>query len=152
MGKQRIETVRPAISYHYHHQHRFDINMDNLRDSFSRFKKDTKRRFGRGKREGDKPGPDGREESVDSSCSFPQPESRVLAGGGREREADGPDIENENAAGASTVAVENRPDWRSTASSSAKLVLRAVRDSADAFGPLKSVAGGLCFILDNCEV
>jgi hypothetical protein len=27
-----------------------------------------------------------------------------------------------------------------------------VRDSADAFGPLKSVAGGLCFILENCEV
>jgi hypothetical protein len=27
-----------------------------------------------------------------------------------------------------------------------------VRDAADAFGPLKSVAGGLCFILENCEV
>ena len=41
---------------------------------------------------------------------------------------------------------------KSTASATAKLLLRGVRDSADAFGPLKSVAGGLCFILENCEV
>ena len=34
----------------------------------------------------------------------------------------------------------------------AKLLLRGVRDTADAFGPLKSVAGGLCFVLENCEV
>ena len=151
VGKQWIETMRPAISYRCHHQHQFDINMDHLRDSFSRFKKGTKRRLGRSKRKGDKPGPGGREESVGSSSSFPQSESRVSTGGGREREGDGPDTENENA-GASAVAVENRPDWKSTASSSAKLVLRAVRDSADTFGPLKSVAGGLCFILENCEV
>jgi len=38
------------------------------------------------------------------------------------------------------------------ASSTAKLLLRGVKESADAFPPLKSVAGGLCFILDNCEV
>jgi len=47
---------------------------------------------------------------------------------------------------------ENKPNWRSTASATAKLLLRGVRDSADAFGPLKSVAGGLCFILENYEV
>ena len=40
----------------------------------------------------------------------------------------------------------------SLASSGAKLFLRGVRESADAFGPLKAVAGGLCFILENCEV
>ena len=34
----------------------------------------------------------------------------------------------------------------------AKLVLWAVRDLVDAFGLLKSVAGGLCFILENCKV
>ena len=34
----------------------------------------------------------------------------------------------------------------------AKLVLCGVRDSADTFTPLKSVTGGLCFILENCEV
>ena len=42
--------------------------------------------------------------------------------------------------------------WKSTTSASAKLLLRGVSESADAFMPLKSVAGGLCFILDNCEV
>ena len=125
--------------------------MDDLRDSFSRFKKDIKHRLGRSKRKADEPGPGGREESVGSSGSFPQPESRVSTGGGRKQDGGGPNAENENVE-ASAEADENRPDWKSTASSSAKLVLRAVRDSADAFGPLKSVAGGLCFILENCEV
>jgi len=40
----------------------------------------------------------------------------------------------------------------SLASSTAKLLLRGVRESADAFPPLKSVAGGLCYILENYEV
>jgi len=39
-----------------------------------------------------------------------------------------------------------------TASSAAKLFLRGAKESADVFPPLKSVLGGLCFILDNCEV
>ena len=47
---------------------------------------------------------------------------------------------------------DDKSGWKSTASATAKLLLRGVRDSADAFGPLKSVAGGLCFILENCEV
>ena len=47
---------------------------------------------------------------------------------------------------------ENKSNWKSAASAKAKLLLRGVRDSADAFGPLKSVAGGLCFILENYEV
>ena len=50
------------------------------------------------------------------------------------------------------VTNEKRSDWKSTAFATAKLLLRGVRDSADAFGPLKSVAGGLCFVLENCEV
>ena len=54
--------------------------------------------------------------------------------------------------GKQNVADEKKSDWKSTASATAKLFLRGVRDTADAFGPLKSVAGGLCFILDNCEV
>ena len=49
-------------------------------------------------------------------------------------------------------AVDKKSDWKSTAFATAKLLLRGVRDSADAFGPLKSVVGGLCFILENCEV
>ena len=125
--------------------------MDGLRKSFPGFEKDVQHRLGGSKREADEPGPGGLEESVGSSSSFPQPESRVSTGGGREQEGGGLNIENENV-GASTATDENRPDLESTASSSAKLALRAVRDSADAFGPLKSVAGGLCFILENCEV
>ena len=50
------------------------------------------------------------------------------------------------------AASDNKSGWKSTAYATAKLLLRGVRDSADAFGPLKSVAGGLCFILENCEV
>ena len=42
--------------------------------------------------------------------------------------------------------------WKSTISATAKLLLCTVRDSADAFPPLKSVVGGLCFILENYEV
>ena len=49
-------------------------------------------------------------------------------------------------------ANEKKSNWKSTASATAKLLLRGVRESADAFGPLKAVAGGLCFILENCEV
>jgi len=50
------------------------------------------------------------------------------------------------------VATENKSNWRSTASGSAKLLLRGVRECADVCGPLKAVTGGLCFILENCEV
>ena len=50
------------------------------------------------------------------------------------------------------VEDENKSNWNSTASATAKLILRGVNESADAFPPLKSVAGGLCFILKNCEV
>ena len=122
--------------------------MDDIRDSLSEFKEDIKDRLGRSKREGDKPGGDEREESVSSSRSFPQPESRVSTGGGGEQWGDGPDTENENP----EASAANRQNSGSTATSSAKLILRGVRDSADAFGPLKSVAGGLCFILENYEV
>ena len=127
--------------------------MDDLRDGISKFRKNIEHRLGGSKPKGDKSGlgSGGREESLGSSTSFPQPESRVSTGGGPEQAGDGPSAEKENV-GASAVTDENRPGWGSTASSSAKLVLRAVRDSADAFGPLKSVAGGLCFILENCEV
>jgi hypothetical protein len=45
-----------------------------------------------------------------------------------------------------------KSEWSHTASSAAKLLLRTVKEASDAFPPLKSVAGGLCAILDNCEV
>ena len=122
--------------------------MEDLRDSLSKFKEDIKHRFGRSRPKGDKPGGGERKKNVGSPSSLTQPGSPFSPGGDGEQGGDGPDTEDENV-GASVV---NRPNWGSTASSSAKLVLRAVRDSADAFGPLKSVAGSLCFILDNYEV
>jgi hypothetical protein len=52
----------------------------------------------------------------------------------------------------SVTTDEKKSNWKGTAFATAKLLLRGVRESADAFGPLKSVAGGLCFILENCDV
>ena len=46
----------------------------------------------------------------------------------------------------------NKSYLKSLASSTAKLVLRGVKESADAFPLLKTVVGCLCFILDNYEV
>ena len=47
---------------------------------------------------------------------------------------------------------KDKPDWKHTVSSAAKLLLRTVERASDAFPPLKSAAAGLCAILDNCEV
>ena len=52
----------------------------------------------------------------------------------------------------SSATNENKSNLASLASSGARFILNGIKESADAFGPLKSVAGGLCFILDNCEV
>ena len=122
--------------------------MDDIQGSLSKFKKDIKRRFEKIKGKGGKPGGGGRVGTVGSSSSLPQPESRDLMGGDGKQGGDGPDTDDENV-GASGV---NRPGWGSTASSSAKLVLHGVSELSDACGPLKSVTGGLCFILDNYEV
>ena len=139
--------------------------MDDVRDSFSRLKKGIKRRLKRSKDKGDgtEAGEDG--ERVNS----PQPEPGVVVGGshkgdGTEADEDGETVGSSGplpqpepavvtgGVGPSAAADKNKSDWKSTVSASAKLLLYGVRDSADAFGPLKSVAGGLCFILENCEV
>jgi len=49
------------------------------------------------------------------------------------------------------AADEKKPNLKSTASATAEL-LRGVRDSAGAFGPLRSIARSLCFIIDDYEV
>ena len=121
--------------------------MDDIRGSLSKLKKDIKHRFSGSKRKADKTRAVERGERDDSSGSLPQPEPHVVVGSGRERERNETNADDESAA-----VDENRPGWKSTASASAKLLLRGVRDTADAFGPLKSVAGGLCFILENYEV
>ena len=131
-------------------RHRFDTEMDELREGLSRFKKDIEHRLGRSIHKPDKPELGDRDESVGPPSPVSQPGPHISTGGSREQ-GGVPNIENENVRG-SDVVDENRPDWKSAASSSAKLDLRAVRDSADVFGLLKSVAGGLCFILENCEV
>ena len=122
--------------------------MDNMRESFSKIKKDIKHRITGKNRKTDKARTDrgGGRADVPGSLSRPMP--HIVTGSDREQE--------ESESGAGGVSVEprtaNKSGWKSTASSSAKLLLRGVRDSADAFAPLKSVAGGLCFILENCEV
>jgi len=42
--------------------------------------------------------------------------------------------------------------WMSVTSATAKLFLRGAKESTDAFPPLKSAVGGLCFIVDSFEV
>ena len=50
------------------------------------------------------------------------------------------------------VTPNDKSDLKSTTSSAAKLFLRTVERASDAFPPLKSVAAGLCAIMDYCEV
>ena len=50
------------------------------------------------------------------------------------------------------AAPENQSDWKSTAYATTKLAINLVKESSDAFPPLKSVAGGLSAILDHCDV
>ena len=78
-------------------------------------------------RKGDQPGTDGGAEGSETLGSVPRPEQGAAVD-------------------------ENGSDWEATVSASTKLLLRGARDSADAFGPLKSVAGDLCVILENHEV
>jgi len=125
--------------------------MDDLRDSFSSLKKGIKRRLKGSKLKADNPGTGGSEERIDPLGPPPRPGPAVVTGGGREQEGNEPNVGDETVE-PSAAPEENKPDLGSTASASAKLLLRGVRDSADAFGPLKAVAGGLCFILENCEV
>ena len=125
--------------------------MDDLRGSFSRLKKGIKHRLAGSKRKADEPGAGGRGEIVDTSGSLPRPEVGVVTGGSLGQEGNGSNPDSESVE-PSAAADENVSDWKSVVSSTAKLLLLGVRDSADAFGPLKAVAGGLCFILENCEV
>ena len=111
-------------------------------------KKNIKYRLTGKKPKGDKARAGGHEEGVESSGSLP---SQSVTSGDRERE------ENKHNTGDESVrptaaADESASGWTATATASAKFLLRGVSSSSDAFGPLKSVAGGLCFILENCEV
>ena len=47
---------------------------------------------------------------------------------------------------------EGKSNWSSTAYSTTKLAINLVKESSDAFPPLKSVTGGLSAILNHCDV
>ena len=125
--------------------------MDDVRGSLSGLKHDIKHLLGRNKRKADEKWADGREERRGSPGPSARPESQAVMDSDLEREGNESDMDVEDL-GPSVAPDENNSGWRSTVSASAKLLLRGVRDSADALGPLKSIAGGLCFILENCEV
>jgi hypothetical protein len=254
-----IKATRSPISYRDHDLHQPDIDivdMDDVRDSFSKMKKSFKRRVRGKKRALDQVGANVAGERVSSSGSFSRPDPRIVVSGhdgegsristdvsqahskdpsphpetvpadegrdnpqGREvgvakkevspshlrlgpgvqdsspnrgvkrasspsvtpipstQELDGTrtispqvlcltthlgdtnspvvpdqDLHSDEGSEPSAAANDKKSGWKSTAFATAKLLLRGVRDASDAFGPLKSVAGGLCFILDNCEV
>ena len=139
------------LCYRNRHLRLPDIEIDDLRESFSRMRKDIRHRLTKTKRKAGEPGTGGSGERIDPTGPLLRPEPPVVTGGSSEREGNEPGVGDESVE-PSAVVDENKQDWGSTASASAKLLLRGVRDSADAFGPLKSVAGGLCFILESCEV
>ena len=47
---------------------------------------------------------------------------------------------------------ENKSDWKATTYATTKLAINMVKESSDAFPPLKSVVGGLSAILNHCDV
>jgi hypothetical protein len=50
------------------------------------------------------------------------------------------------------IANENKSNWKSTAYSSAKVVIDVVKESSDIFPPLKAAVGGLAAILKHYDV
>ena len=125
--------------------------MDDIRESFSEVKKRIKHRLTGKSRKADKARAGGRGVEVDNVEPSGSVPPQAVTNDDSEREGDEPSADDESAR-PNTAADESESDWKTTASASAKLLLRGVSSSSDAFGPLKSVAGGLCFILENCEV
>ena len=127
-------AAHPLREHHhtlpFNHLHQLNTNM-GIRD-----KKKFKHLLAWSEGKSDKTGSDAGGKRVDPGGPLVRPLPLVAAGGDHDRGANG----------------EASSSWKSTTSAAAKLLLRGVRDSAAVFGPLQSVAGGLCFILENCEV
>ena len=51
-----------------------------------------------------------------------------------------------------TATDKSGSNWKSTAYATTKLVINLLKESADAFPPLKSAVGGVSAILDHCDV
>lgn len=142
------------------------------RNPFSKLKKRVKNRLTGKKAIPDETGEDAGGTTLEPTDPLPRPEAHTVEddnrqGGGNKDDTGGnqvgsvdkplgpdePRLVSVDERGEPGVIADGRKsDWRSTASVTAKLLLRGVRDTADVFGPLKSVAGGLCFILENCDV
>ena len=52
----------------------------------------------------------------------------------------------------SAAADETQQIWKPAASAETKLALHRVKESPNAYSPLRSIAEGLCLILESCEV
>ena len=124
--------------------------MDGIRDSLSGLKYDIKRMLGKGKRKTEKTRAGGGGERSDSPGSLARPESQVVTGGDCEWDGNESKVDVEGV-GPSVALDENKSGWKLTASPSAEPLLHGVRET-NTFGPLKSIAGGPCSILENCNV
>jgi hypothetical protein len=83
-GMNRIKATRLPICYRNHHLRRPDIettDMDDMRKSLSKLKKDFKHRLGGKKRGPDEAGANAAGETASSSLSLTRPDSRVTASG-----------------------------------------------------------------------
>ena len=79
-----IKVTRPPICYHNHHLHRPDIDvadMDDMRKSLSKLKKDFKHRLGGKKRAAEGPWDIAAGETAGSSLSPTRPDSHVTTSG-----------------------------------------------------------------------
>ena len=90
-------------------------------------------------------------ERSDSPGSLARPESQVVTDSDHELEGNEPNVGAESV-GPTVVPDENKSVWEFPVSAPAEVLLRIARDSANAFGPLKSVSGCLHSILEHCEV
>ena len=82
----------------------------------------------------------------------PTVSSQILSAPGSVPERDeNPKKFQDDSAGPGVVR-ESKSDWKSTTYATTKLAINLVKESSDAFPPLKSVVGGLSAILDHCDV
>ena len=84
-----IRATRPPICYRDHHLRRPDIDMDDIRNSFSSLKKDLKRRLGGKKHAPGRVTADAAGGRVSSSASPLRPDPRVAASGHDEEDEEG---------------------------------------------------------------
>ena len=135
--------MRPTISYRNRHLRCHSTDMDGIQDSLSEQKHRIKRISEGKERKPDETRAGGGGEGSDSPGSLARPESQVVTDNSCKQEG------NETNMATASVGPTVAPDENTSAAAE---LLRGVRDSADTFGPLNSIAGCLCSILENFEV